>query len=450
MKIANLGGKMIGLGLVTLGAIVILAYYYGAAGGDLPLSGSKYKIGATVREPQGLQKHADVRAAGVKVGKVADIRPVGSFAKVTLKLDKDVAPVYRDATVLVRQKTLVGENYIELTRGHPSTGTLPDGAQLPLSQDKEAVPLDRILNSLDAKTRAHISGTLQGLGDGFEGRGSDFNRLLAGLRPTVSDGNQLASVLDAQKTQVADIIEQAGVVFDAVNSRRSAMQSLVASAKDTAQAVAARDAALKDAFDEFPGALKQAQGSVAKLSSFSARATPVVANLRKGLVDLGPVVRDLKPTAEATKVLFDRLSPLLKVADPMLSRLERFAKVSSPAFPALDTMLRQALPALDYLKPYSKDAVGFLQNFGLNHFYDSSGALGYCTCPVGDRSFSNWTPAMRKAAGVLLDEGVLSKIVHTDNNPIRKPGLLPRADEEFEGKYPRIGPDPGAAVRAKK
>src|SRR4051794_33479090 len=151
MRVSHLAGKMLGLGLVTAGAIAILVYYYGAAGGRLPLSGKGYTVGATVREPQGLVKHADVRASGVKVGSVEQITPVGSSARLQLRLDKDVSPVYRDATVLVRQKTLVGENYIELTRGHPRAGRLPEGGTLPISHDQDAVPLDRILNSLDAK-----------------------------------------------------------------------------------------------------------------------------------------------------------------------------------------------------------------------------------------------------------------------------------------------------------
>src|SRR5207244_4423729 len=114
---------------------------------------------------------------------------------------------------------------------------------------------------------------------------------------------------------------------------------------------------------------------------------------------LRPVLNDLKPTADESQVLFDRLPGLLKVANPMLTKLKGFSKVATPVFPSLDTMLRQANPALDYMKPYGKDLSGFLANFGLNHFYDSPGAIGYCTCPVSDRSFSNWTPAMRAAAG---------------------------------------------------
>jgi hypothetical protein len=109
----------------------------------------------------------------------------------------------------------------------------------------------------------------------------------------------------------------------------------------------------------------------------------------------------------------------------------------------MDAFLRQAAPALDYLKPYSKDTMGFLANFGLNHFYDRQGPIGYCTCPVSDRSFSNWTPAMRAAASVLIDEGIVAKANHVENNPYRKPGQLPRADIPFDGNYPHVNAAPG-------
>jgi phospholipid/cholesterol/gamma-HCH transport system substrate-binding protein len=438
MKVANLTGKMAAVAAVTLGAIIIATYYYTAAGGHLPFSGKDYTVGATVREPQGLQKHADVRSKGVKIGSVEEIKPFGSFAQIKMRLKKDITPLYRDATVLVRQKTLVGENYIDVTRGNPQAGAVPDGASLPLSQDQQAVPVDRILNTLDATTRAHISKTLQGAGAGFAGRGQDFNRLLAALRPAIGDGSRLTGILDAQRTQVADVVQQAGTVLQALEERSSDMHTLIRSAKATATAVAQRDGELRQAFGEFPSTLTQARTSVAKLSSFSGTATPVVANLRTGLVRLKPVFRDLKPTADQTKAVFDRLPALLKVADPMLSKLRTFSKVAGPAFPAIDAFLRQTTPALDYLKPYSKDIMGFLANFGLNHFYDRAGPIGYCTCPVSDRSFSNWTPAMRAAAGVLLDEGIVSKINHVENNPIRKPGQLPRGDIPFDGNYPHI------------
>lgn len=441
MKISNLWGKVAVLSLVTLGALLILLYYYGAAGGRLPTAEDRYTVRAVVDEPQQLLKHADVRAAGVKVGEVVAIEGRGAKAQVSLDLEKEVAPVYNDATVLVRQKTLVGENYVEIRRGSPRAGQVPDGGALPETANQEAVPIDRVLNSLDPETRKNISTTLRSLGDGFERRGEDVNRFAAALQPLAGDGSQVTEILDAQSRQVADLIEQGNTVFAAVAERRRDLTSLVRAAKTTAEAVAERDEQLQESFAELPATLRQARSSVTRLSAFSGRAVPVVSDLRTAVSDLTPVVRDLRPTATAANRLFDELPRFTKQADPLLSKLRAFSKVAGPALPALDAMLRQANPALEYLEPYNRDLTHFLATFGGNEFYDKYGGIGRCTCPVGDRSFANWTPAMKQAADVLLEQGIITRFQKTNNNHFRPPGSAPRGDIPFDGKYPRIEAD---------
>src|ERR1700692_3548795 len=118
MKVANPLPKVAAIALLLIGALVILAYYSQPAGGRLPFAGHLYTVTAEIQDPQGLLKHADVRAAGVKVGSVSEITHSstqdGTVAQVQMQLDGGYAPIYRNATVLVRQKTLVGENYIEI------------------------------------------------------------------------------------------------------------------------------------------------------------------------------------------------------------------------------------------------------------------------------------------------------------------------------------------------
>lgn len=438
MKVHNLWGKVAVLAAVTLGALLILVYYYGAAGGRLPTEEDRYTVSATVDEPQQLLKHADVRAAGVKVGEVVDIVGRGRRAQVKLDLEKDIAPVYNDATVLVRQKTLVGENYVEIARGTPRAGIVADGSALPDDANQEAVPIDRVLNSLDAKTRKRIAANINQLGAGFKGRGDDVNGFAAALQPLASDGSQVTEILDAQSRQVADLIEHGNTVFAAVADRRRDLTSLLRAARTTAEAVAERDEDLQRGFSEFPATLKQARASVSRLSAFSGRAVPVVSDLSSSVRDLTPVVRDLEPTAAAANRLFEELPKFTKQADPLLSRLKAFSKVAGPAFPALDAFLRQANPALEYLRPYNRDLTHFLSVFGANEFYDKYGGIGRCTCPVGDRSFANWTPAMKQAADALLEQGIITKFQKTHNNHFRPAGSAPRADSSFSGDYPRI------------
>src|SRR5437773_6894912 len=98
MKTANPIRKMVVLALITLGAVVIFAYYYVTAGGRLPLSGHLYTVYAQIQDPQGLLKHADVRAGGVKVGSVNDITNVtvgeSTIAKAQMLLNDSFKPIY--------------------------------------------------------------------------------------------------------------------------------------------------------------------------------------------------------------------------------------------------------------------------------------------------------------------------------------------------------------------
>src|ERR1700758_5126036 len=139
MKTASPVAKSIALVLLVVGALIILAYYYETAGGRLPFAGHLYTVTAQVQDPQGLLKHADVRAAGVKVGSVSNItnQRIGdqTVADVQMQLNASYAPIYNNATVLIRQKTLVGENYVEVVRGTASSGEVRDGGTLPLSHD---------------------------------------------------------------------------------------------------------------------------------------------------------------------------------------------------------------------------------------------------------------------------------------------------------------------------
>jgi phospholipid/cholesterol/gamma-HCH transport system substrate-binding protein len=445
MKVGNLAAKGIGVSLITLGAVIILAYFYTAAGGKLRIGeGDSYKVSA-VTQPQQILKHADVRASGVKIGSVSNVTnrvtPNGTLAIIEMELKKEHSPVFRDATVTVRQKTLVGENYVDLKPGTPQAGEMPKKGELPLSRDQEVAPVDKILNALDAPTRERISHNLQVLGAGWKGRSKDWNRLLGAMKPTFSDGGRVMGILEDQKEKVAALIAQTGTVMQAIANRTNDMRTLVRSAKTASEAVARRDSTLAEGLDEFPATLRQARGSVAKLSGFSSRATPVVGDLRVALKELRPVFTKLEPTARSTRQLFDELPPLLKVADPMLTRLRSFSGAAGPALPQLEATLRQINPALTYLKPYNRDLGSALGNFGSVLAFDGLGAIGSCGCPVSDRSFSNWTPEMRAAVAVLLDQGILARLNHMENNPVRKPGRLPNAGEPFTGTYPRVTAD---------
>jgi ABC-type transporter Mla subunit MlaD len=330
---------------------------------------------------------------------------------------------------------------VDLSRGHPRAGAIPDGGVLPLRQVKEAVPIDDVLRSLDPTTRRHIRRNMRLLGSAFEDRGRYTSKLFANLGPALDHGGTVMGVLDDQRDQVADLIEHTGTVLQAIADRTGDVHTLVRSAKQTAEAVAQRDEQLGQTLDQLPPTLRQARSSVARLSGFSGRATPVVSDLRVALGDLYPAIRDLRPTATAGRRLFEALPPLLRRAEPLLTRLRTFSTTVPPALPQITAFFNEANPFLAYLKPYYRDIGGAMANFGAPSGRDRLGSFARCGCAVGDRSFANWTPEMRKAVAPLLDGGLVANMAQMTNNPLRPPGAQPDGSKPFVGKYPRIETD---------
>ena len=82
---------------------------------------------------------------------------------------------------MLRQKTLLGETYVELTPGTPGAKKLPEGGRLADAQVSDSVQLDEIFDSLDPETRKAFRGWQQDLAKGIEGRGRDFNDALGTL-----------------------------------------------------------------------------------------------------------------------------------------------------------------------------------------------------------------------------------------------------------------------------
>src|SRR5947199_7624001 len=97
----------------------------------------------------GLDKKSAVRVAGVRVGKVTDIRlrPDGK-AEVTMELDRDVQ-LHQNAAAHVANLGLLGEKYIELDPGSANLPVVPEGQQVVLRGSQPA-SMDDVTNQVSA------------------------------------------------------------------------------------------------------------------------------------------------------------------------------------------------------------------------------------------------------------------------------------------------------------
>jgi phospholipid/cholesterol/gamma-HCH transport system substrate-binding protein len=81
----------------------------------------------------------EVRIAGVKVGSIESIRPVGTQATMTLHVDGGIR-IPADAKAVIVAQNLVSARYVQLTPAYESGPAMGDGAVIPI--ERTAVPVE--------------------------------------------------------------------------------------------------------------------------------------------------------------------------------------------------------------------------------------------------------------------------------------------------------------------
>src|ERR1700712_533516 len=120
--------------LFALSCFAIVLFTWRSFGGPSPLAAKHYTFHADFAEASQLSDTADVRISGVSVGRVNHTELHGQRTRATIQIDARYAPIPRDTRAILRQKTLLGETYVELSPGRRSSGILAAGGPLPNPQ----------------------------------------------------------------------------------------------------------------------------------------------------------------------------------------------------------------------------------------------------------------------------------------------------------------------------
>jgi virulence factor Mce-like protein len=331
--------------------VALLLFLWLAFGGSIPLKPESYRFEVEFPEAQTLAQEADVRLAGVNVGKVkkkalADDRR-GEL--VTIELKREYAPVPQRTRAVLRQKTLLGETYVELAYG-PAGGEsdmLADGGRLASTSVKPTVELDEIFDTFDRPTRLAFRDWVKELTVAIRGRAAgDVNDSLGNLAPFAVDGATLLKTLDDQGVAVRRLVRNTGVVFGAINERQGALRELVGNANDTFAATASRDRSLAATIRTFPTFLDESRATLSRLEGFARETHPLVNRLRPAAEDLGPAVRDLADLSPDLEGLFEDLPALTRAGEKGLPALTDVVAATEPLFEASHVFLPELNPIL--------------------------------------------------------------------------------------------------------
>ena len=346
----------------ALSCFLILTYIWKSFGGPSPLAAKGYRFAANFREATQLADTADVRISGVKVGRVVKTIETSGRTRVTMEINRRYAPIPRDTRAILRQKTLLGETYVELSPGDRTHGALADGGTLPNRQIASTTELDEVTRAFDARTRRDLQRLLAALAGGVQARGQDVNDALGNL-PAFSDGStRLLRTLDSEHRAVRRLTRDTGVVFGALGRRQGELSGLVQAGERVLSTTAARDRDLAETVRILPTTLAELRPTLVQLRLLSAEAGPVVHALRPGARALAPALHDVSVLAPQAEALFRDVDRLVTASRTGLPATTRIVRAARPLFDILVPVLQNAQPLVDYLALYTPELLSQLSS----------------------------------------------------------------------------------------
>jgi phospholipid/cholesterol/gamma-HCH transport system substrate-binding protein len=357
--------RIVTMVVFALSCFGLLLFLWLSFGGPIPLKPQGYRVQVAFPEAATLASEADVRIAGVSVGKVRKLEVDKSSSRTlaTIELDREFAPLHTDAVAMLRQKTLLGETYVQLTPGH-SSQTIPEGGKLGNAQVADTVQLDEIFDALDPQTRASFKTWQQELAKGIDGRGRDFNDALGTLPGFAADGSDVLHVLATQDAALERLVKNTGVTFAALTENEQQLRTLITSSKRVFDATASRNDALAEAIRIFPTFLDESKATLARLDEFSRDTDPLVKDLQPVAQDLKPTLADVHATAPDLERFFRNLDPLIDASKTGLPAARDTIEGAEPLLDALHPFLGELNPMLQYLEMSQAQVSDFISQGG--------------------------------------------------------------------------------------
>jgi len=349
-------------GLIALVVIVIVSFL--AFTKDIPFT-KPYELKARFTNAPPITRGQAVRIAGVEVGQVSKIEPVGGDSPaitVTMKLQDRALPIHRDARIKVRPRIFFeGNLFFDVHPGTPSSPELDSGSTVPASQTSAPVQIDQVLGTLKSDTRKDLQKLLVGYGGALNGQplpgedddqdsstkgetaGKSLNDSLQYSAAALRGGavvNQ--ALLGAEAHDLSKLIGAQQKVFAALDANEGSLKDLITNFNITMGALADESENLRATIRELPRVLETANPTLDALN----RAFPPT---RAWALEMIPGVRETDATLEAgfpwirqTRALLRpaELQGLVKELQPAVSDFAEFTKGQVDFLPVLDRFNR--------------------------------------------------------------------------------------------------------------
>ncbi|HEX5782854.1 MAG TPA: MlaD family protein [Solirubrobacteraceae bacterium] len=355
---SGVAGNPVLIGAATVLVVLVAVFLAYNANKGLPFVPT-YQLRAEVPSAANLVVGNDVMIGGSRIGFVDGIEAQrrddgSSIAVLDLTLEREVAPLPRDSTLIIRPRSALGLKYVEITRGTDSEG-FDEGATIPIeAATPTPVEFDEVLSMFDEATRDAAGANTRGFGDAFAGRGESINTAIGAFRPLLRDIVPVAQNLAAPETNLRRFFGELGDAAAIVAPAAEVQAELFVNLDTTFGAL--REVArpyIQESITEGVPALDTAIRTLPIQRPFLRNTEGLFRELRPGAAALrtsAPTIADA--LEEGTRVL-PRTPPFNRRLASVLDELQTFAE--DPQVPrGLDettTTLESLEPTLDFLAP---------------------------------------------------------------------------------------------------
>jgi phospholipid/cholesterol/gamma-HCH transport system substrate-binding protein len=352
----------------VVAAVVIAAAVYF-------LVGSSYTVQVALPEATNMVEGGTLQVNGFDAGTIGKIEAVGNQALVQLHLESGFAPLHDGASVRVAWKATLGERIVDITDGPKSNPAIPDHGMISgkMSTPTEA---DMVLNALDKPTLDHLRSLVNQLNNTSRGHETEMNATLLAAGPALE---ALGGVLDAIGTNgpaIRGLVVHVNSLVGTVARHQQDVRQVVTQLDRLTELAALREQKLRVGLRDLPPVLHETQGTLDRIPPVAAKAIPLLHDLEpasRRLIPFGhylkPVLRDLRPTVRDLRPTLQALADLLR-----REYAPRLLDHASGMFPQLTHTLRNLTDPLDFLRPYTPEAVGWISNWNSAFApYDANG-----------------------------------------------------------------------------
>jgi len=358
--------NMIVIVLFVLSCFGLLLFLWESFGGPLPLKPKGYRMTVSFPASLALAEQSEVRISGVDIGRVVALKlGKGGRTRAELEINEQYAPIRANMHAILRQKTLLGETYVQLIPQHGghSGPFLPDNGQLADAQVEPSVTLDGILSAFDPKTRRDFQIWQQSVAEGIDGRGEQINAAFSSLHPFVEHANTLVGILDSQEGAVRALVKNTGVVFNALGSRDHQLEGLIVNGERSFHALAEGSQSFAAAFRALPEFEKRSRVALKELDRFGDDASPFLDEFKVVEKKLAPLLQAAKPFAPQFDNFLSSLGPLTKAAKKGLPATGKMLDLTTTQLENFRPVLHNLDPFLQYLGDYVPELQAFFANF---------------------------------------------------------------------------------------